>query len=256
MIDIVGGGVVSLIGLKITFYFFGLIKKEITSLQVHSLNSNSFYLSLVVFLFLIILITISPSIDLFVSNIFYDEQVGFLLQSEDIITFIIRKLFLPFLILYILLLPILSNYLFFNKIYFKYKFTLKKICMLWVTMIFNIILVVNLLLKNMWGRSRPNDISEFSGQSIFTEWYRFSDFCMTNCSFVSGDAAVGFSLISFYFITKKIIYFWLSIVSGLILSFTRVLEGGHFLSDILFAGLIIFILNYFQFKLINKFKYV
>ena len=52
------------------------------------------------------------------------------------------------------------------------------------------------------------------------------------CSFVSGDASVGFSIIVLYFITKKVLFLYLSLISGILLGFVRIIAGGHFLSDI------------------------
>ena len=59
-----------------------------------------------------------------------------------------------------------------------------------------------MLLKGFWGRARPNDILELGGNDNFSAWFQYSDACNANCSFVSGDASVGFALIAMYFITK------------------------------------------------------
>lgn len=109
-----------------------------------------------------------------------------------------------------------------------------------------------MLLKNIWGRARPNDILELGGKEKFTPWFQISDGCSTNCSFVSGDASVGFSLIALYFITKNKFYFWMSLISGSYLGAIRILEGGHFLSDILIAGFLVLLLTFFQFSLYQK----
>ena len=99
--------------------------------------------------------------------------------------------------------------------------------------------MVNVLLKNAWGRARPNDILQFGGEDIFTPWYKLGDSCVSNCSFVSGDASVGFMLIIFYFITKKIIFFYLAMSFGLALGFIRIIAGGHFFSDIIFSQIVV-----------------
>ena len=96
----------------------------------------------------------------------------------------------------------------------------------------------------MWGRSRPDDILQFGGEKTFTPWYELSNNCVSNCSFVSGDASVGFSIIILYFITKNIYFAYLSVVFGFILGFVRIIAGGHFLSDILFSGFFIIVLNF------------
>ena len=84
------------------------------------------------------------------------------------------------------------------------------------------------MLKKFWGRARPNDILELGGKDNFSAWFQYSDACSANCSFVSGDASVGFSLIVLYLITKNKLFFWLSLLSGIILGTVRISEGGIF----------------------------
>ena len=139
-----------------------------------------------------------------------------------------------------------------NNIFFGFKFILKDIVFIFSSVLFNLIIIVNVLLKGFWGRARPNDILELGGEGNFSAWFQYSDACSVNCSFVSGDASVGFSLIVLYLITKNQLFFWLSLLSGIILGAVRISEGGHFLSDILMSGLIIYFLSFVQFQIYNK----
>ena len=104
----------------------------------------------------------------------------------------------------------------------------------------------------MWGRARPNDILELGGTNLFSPWYQISKQCSLNCSFVSGDAAVGFSLIVFYFLIKKEIYLWLALFFGLVIGTIRIMEGGHFFSDVIFSCLFVFLLNFFIYSYYSK----
>ena len=81
---------------------------------------------------------------------------------------------------------------------------------------------------------------DFGGTNSFTPWYQITDQCISNCSFVSGDSSVGFALIVFYFLVKKKIYIWTALIFGFFLGLIRIMEGGHFISDIVLAGVIIF----------------
>ena len=119
---------------------------------------------------------------------------------------------------------------------------MKEILYIWISTIFSLAIVVSIL-KNTWGRARPNEILELGGKDTFTPWYQISDQCLSNCSFVSGDAAVGFALIVFYFLIKKEAYLWLSLLFGLIVGLIRIMAGGHFSSDVIFSCLIIFLFN-------------
>ena len=88
--------------------------------------------------------------------------------------------------------------------------------MLWISQIISVLIFVNLTLKNFWGRARPNDVVEMGGKESFSPWFEITNACETNCSFVSGDASVGFSIIILYLITKKIIFLYASVVVGLV----------------------------------------
>lgn len=250
--DIIGGIIVAFIGFKITLKIFEIIKKKENLSSIKRLNSNPFFLSLIIFLIAIIFISVGNSIDIFISNLFYLEQERFILQSYDIITIFIRKIFLPFLIIYLLILPFVAIILPIKKIYFNFNFKIREVIFIFVTISFNLIVVVNILLKNSWGRARPNDILHLGGVNSFTPWFQFSDACNSNCSFVSGDAAVGFSIIVLFFITKNKIFFWMALSFGSILGLIRILEGGHFLSDVILAAFFIFILHFIQFWLYEK----
>ena len=122
----------------------------------------------------------------------------------------------------------------------------------WISGAVTVLLVVNVILKNMWGRSRPNDVSYFGGFQDFTPWYKISNACTSNCSFVSGDSSVGFLLIIFYFITKKVVYLYLGLILGSALGFIRIVAGGHFFSDIIFSQIVVTVTTLLSFILYKK----
>ena len=95
--------------------------------------------------------------------------------------------------------------------------------------------VVNSVLKDHWDRARPRQVMEFGGDKKFTSALVISDQCARNCSFTSGHAAAGFAFIVGHFVTKGIFWLWLGIFSGLLVGFTRIIVGAHFLSDVLFS---------------------
>ena len=250
--DVMGGVILSFIGFKITLAVFNKIKIKKNTGEIITINSNVFLLTLIVFFILIIFVTVGSSLDIFLSDLFYGADKKFILQSYSLITIFVRQAILPIIILYLLLLPGLGLVFPLKKIYFNFNFKNKDALFVFSTVLFNLLVVVNLILKNSWGRARPNDIVQLGGNEVFTPWFQVSDSCISNCSFVSGDASVGFSVIALFFITKKPIYLWLSVFFGLLLGIIRLLEGGHFLSDILIAGFLIFTLTYFEFYLYKK----
>lgn len=103
-------------------------------------------------------------------------------------------------------------------------------------------LAVNGILKEHIGRARPDRITEFGGTQQFTPALLPADQCVENCSFVSGHAALGFYPVAVAIAYPRQRRAWL--VAGLLLgSFTggmRVIQGKHFLSDIVFAFFVVY----------------
>lgn len=96
-------------------------------------------------------------------------------------------------------------------------------------------LTVNVLFKDQWGRARPAQVVEFGGERRFTPAWVVSHQCHHNCSFVCGDASVGFSLLAGAFLTRRRRWILLSLVAGGGLGLMRMAQGGHFLSDVVFS---------------------
>jgi lipid A 4'-phosphatase len=99
-------------------------------------------------------------------------------------------------------------------------------------------LLVHTVLKDGMGRPRPRDVQAFAGPTAFVPVFVPSQFCQTNCSFVSGHAAVGFALMSLgMFGIRRKRQFWLftGLFVGGLIGLARISQGGHFLSDIVFS---------------------
>ncbi len=251
--DIVAGAILALILFKI---LNKLINNKFNKYKLSNLipekNSKVIYYILILF-FGCVFVTAGPSLDLFISGLFYYGASQFVLQSFDLASILFRDILLPLILIYILILPIIGRFFKIDKIFFSYKFTIKEIVLLWVSQIISVLIFVNFILKNFWARARPNDVVELGGKESFSPWFEISNACETNCSFVSGDASVGFSVIILYLITKKIIFLYASFVAGFVLGLIRIMAGGHFLSDIFFAGFFIVILNIILFELYKKY---
>ncbi len=104
-------------------------------------------------------------------------------------------------------------------------------------------LLVNTILKDHWGRARPTQIVEFGGDRQFTPALVPARQCERNCSFSSGHAALGFSLVAFAFLAtdarRRRLAIAVAVASGGLLGLARIAQGGHFLSDVVFSGLLV-----------------
>jgi membrane-associated PAP2 superfamily phosphatase len=100
-------------------------------------------------------------------------------------------------------------------------------------------LVVHAAFKEQWGRPRPYELQVFAGEHAYVPALRPTGPCRGNCSFVSGHAATGFALLSLAMFaprSRRRRWFVWAVGSGLLIGAGRMLQGGHFLSDVLFAG--------------------
>ena len=250
--DVIGGVIIAIGVYKIFDYF---IKINYPSLHWGNLKiSKVSKLAnvLIVFFILAAFVTFGPSLDLYMGSLFYYGDKQFLIQSYSPVSIIFRKILLPLILIYVFVLPLILQFLPLQKIYFGYKFSLSEIVYIWVSGTVTMLLVVNVVLKNMWGRARPNDVSYFNGFQDFTPWYKISNACVSNCSFVSGDSSVGFLLVVFYFITNKSVYLYLGLILGSLLGFIRIAAGGHFFSDIIFSQIIVTVTILTSFVLYKK----
>ncbi|MGB9082275.1 MAG: phosphatase PAP2 family protein [Desulfuromonadaceae bacterium] len=101
-------------------------------------------------------------------------------------------------------------------------------------------LVVNSVFKEYWGRPRPREVLQFGGTKEFLHpWQK--GIAHNGRSFPSGHSSAAFYLTAPFFIyrrkNQKIARLWLigGLVFGLMMSAARIAQGGHFLSDTLWA---------------------
>jgi len=102
-------------------------------------------------------------------------------------------------------------------------------------------LIVNVVFKDHWGRARPRDVAEFGGTKQFTPAFIISDQCDRNCSFVAGHPSMAFALAALALILARrrrelLLGMGLALALGLMVGFGRIVQGGHFLSDVVFSG--------------------
>jgi len=124
-----------------------------------------------------------------------------------------------------------------------------------VTMALGPGLLVNVLLKDHWGRPRPIDVTQFGGEQHFVAWWDPRGDCPGNCSFVSGDVAgAAWTFAPAALAPPQ----WRALAYGAALALTvgmaavRMMAGGHFASDAIFAGVFTFLIVWFSYALIYR----
>ena len=117
-------------------------------------------------------------------------------------------------------------------------------------------LMVNAILKNHWGRPRPHQIIQLGGTMHFEPAGTPGGQCPTNCSFVCGDASVVFAFWAFLpFIRRRwrrISYGILILAAGSFMGLVRMAQGGHFLSDVILSGLVVYLVIWLLHRAFKK----
>lgn len=205
-------------------------------LQVH------FHILLAALVFFLL----SPRIDIGAAALFFDPEEGFALSGQPLLQHLRMSVWNMTLVMVALsLLMVLAH-------------PLRRQAVLWPTRIwaFSLTLLllgpgllVNVILKAYWGRSRPRAIEEFGGDHAYTPPFQIDGECLRNCSFVSGEGGGATALMVIVLVLAwSAPWRWLRPLSvalaGLILLFgagLRVVMGGHFLSDVVFSILLVFL---------------
>jgi membrane-associated PAP2 superfamily phosphatase len=103
-------------------------------------------------------------------------------------------------------------------------------------------LLVNGLLKPLWGRPRPRHIEQFAGSQPYRPWWQPGAPGQGE-SFPSGHAAMGYVLIAGTGLVPCRRRVWpchlllgAALGYGTLIGVARVVQGGHFASDVAWAG--------------------
>lgn len=100
-------------------------------------------------------------------------------------------------------------------------------------------LLVNAGLKEHWNRPRPGAVTEFGGPFAFKPWWDASGQCRNNCSFVSGESAAAFAMLAPAALAAapwRLAAIGAAMTFGTLMALLRVVFGGHFFTDVVFAG--------------------
>ena len=116
-------------------------------------------------------------------------------------------------------------------------------------------LVVNGIFKETWSRPRPGMVTEFGGDDMFMPWWDPRGSCTSNCSFVSGETSSAVWMMAPAMVMPP---HWRGAAVGaaavyaVTFAFIRLLVGGHFPSDVMFAvvftGLVIWAVHGLLFR--------
>ena len=212
-------------------------------------NQYTVYITLFLFIVLTLILHLIPALDLCVSRFFYDHN--FIYKENVFAVFLFRcipivtKFFTIFCILYVI--HLFARYKNINTLISSY------VCFFIIAIVLGPGLLINGILKEHYGRARPREIIEFGGVKSFTPAFQISNQCHTNCSFASGHAAMGFYFtVIAYTVRRFTITYLLAIIFGLLVGLSRIMMGGHFISDVTASAAIVLCLNHVIYILWQK----
>ncbi|MBO9422820.1 phosphatase PAP2 family protein [Labrenzia sp. R4_2] len=208
-----------------------ILKKLTDSCVSHPVISVGLYVCAVSLFFFIF-----PGADFWSSGLFYSEISGFWAKN---VTFLRDVRYLGLFLVQVIALTCIA--VFVLKLLapdLPPLMPLRQPLFLLSTLVLGPGVLVNLILKDNWGRPRPQHVVEFGGDLPYQPVWKITDYCNGNCSFVSGEASSAIWLTSVAFLVpatwrKATLLFVLPLC--FILSTNRIAFGGHFLSDTLIS---------------------
>jgi membrane-associated PAP2 superfamily phosphatase len=100
------------------------------------------------------------------------------------------------------------------------------------------------MLKDHWGRPRPIDVEQFGGAYHFTPWWDPRGDCPNNCSFIAGEPSGAFWTLAPAALAPpelRALAYGAAIVFGAGIGALRMGAGAHFFSDVVFAGVFMYL---------------
>lgn len=195
------------------------------------------YIDIILFLLLSVIFFTFPQIDTWVAGLFYEPGAGFV-HSDNPLVYGIYKVFAKIQIPIIVLLLLAIGCSYVKKA--NKKNWRKPAVFMFVVLLLGPGLLVNEVLKNHWDRARPKQVEQFGGTKEFSRAFVISDQCERNCSFVSGHASIAFYFMVLAWPLRKRRWLALGIAVGAIVGGGRIIQGGHFFSDVILAGFFVY----------------
>lgn len=174
--------------------------------------------------------------DIWVSQLFWHPENGFYLNENSFVqfSFVVFRYMPHFIVPALLILLALS---WFKTVLLPSR---KYTAFLFWVLIVGPGLIIHPILKDNWDRPRPRDTQQFDGALAFSPAFVMAEREGKNQSFASGHSGMGFFFMAFAWVFRKRRYLVAGLLIGSLVSLGRIVQGGHFLSDTITAGFIVY----------------
>ncbi len=201
-----------------------------------------------------LIFVIWPDIDYWWASLFYRAEEGFYLRDLALVQGVYRGFAW---LQWPILLTLLAAMIWAIRGHPTGHIARRRVYFLLMLLLLGPGLIVNELVKKNSGRERPDDTLMFAGEAPHQDFLDFSGGCPTNCSFVSGHAALGFWFIGLGWVFARRRYLWLGVGVGLVVGLGRNVQGNHYLSDVVFAfwcvyGCALMLAHYYRLSLLGN----
>lgn len=118
-------------------------------------------------------------------------------------------------------------------------------------------LLTNVILKDHWGRPRPIDVHQFGGDYSFVPWWDPRGGCPDNCSFVAGEPSGAFWTLAPAALAApelQPVAYAAALAFGAGVGVLRIAAGGHFFSDVVFAGVFMYLIVWLMHGVIYRWR--
>lgn len=118
-------------------------------------------------------------------------------------------------------------------------------------------LLANGLLKSHWARVRPEDVTQLGGQYPFTPWWDPRGACTENCSFIAGEPSGAFWTLAPAALAPpqwRPLAYAAALAFGAGMGALRIAGGAHFFTDVVFAGVFMFLVVWLLHGLIFRWR--
>ena len=103
-------------------------------------------------------------------------------------------------------------------------------------------ILANSVFKDHWGRPRPRQVDMFGGSMPFHQPWQPGP-APKNASFPAGHPTIAFYLSAPYFVlrgkksrSQALLWLWGGIFYGVIMGMARIIQGGHFVTDVIWSA--------------------
>ena len=208
------------------------------------MNRTGLAIALVVAIVVGALFGVYPQLDLAISAIFFDPHSGlfkvnvqpWVIHSRDGARYLIALLVAPAVLAIVvkLLLP-------------RRRMPVRGRAALFLilTLALGPGVLTNVILKDNWPRARPIDVRALGGTDRFTPWWDPRGDCPANCSFIAGEPSGAFWTLAPAALAPpqwRALAYAGALIFGIVVGALRIAAGGHFFTDVVFAGVFTFLL--------------